>query len=196
MCSLLCSLPFVQFTCARIWGRGVLPAALPALFSATLSPALSVYLRECGAAGSASGQTACPVRPILHQSLSGHSNWSPLCLSPPLLPFWMNVYFLVSWCWTSLPFDFLSVLVVQGGAVCLLTPPSWFSSRHLDCSPLRLVSGSDFQNGKSLNLFHLYPTVVICDSSNKYGILMLLKKKHRQGNGILSFQLIHLAFLG
>ena len=29
---------------ARMWDRGVLPAALPALFSATLSPALSVYL--------------------------------------------------------------------------------------------------------------------------------------------------------
>ena len=27
-----------------MWGRGVLPAALPAPFSATLSPALSVYL--------------------------------------------------------------------------------------------------------------------------------------------------------
>ena len=27
-----------------MWGPGVLPAALPALFSATLSPALSVYL--------------------------------------------------------------------------------------------------------------------------------------------------------
>ena len=27
-----------------VWGCGVLPAALPALFSATLSPALSVYL--------------------------------------------------------------------------------------------------------------------------------------------------------
>ena len=35
---------FVWFICAQMWGRGVLPAALPALFSATLSPALSVYL--------------------------------------------------------------------------------------------------------------------------------------------------------
>ena len=32
------------FICVQMWGRGVLPAALPALFSATLSPALSVYL--------------------------------------------------------------------------------------------------------------------------------------------------------
>ena len=29
-----------------MWGRGVLPAALPAPFSTTLSPALSVYLCE------------------------------------------------------------------------------------------------------------------------------------------------------
>ena len=36
---------------ARMWGHGVLPVALPAPLSTTLSPALSVYLRECGAAG-------------------------------------------------------------------------------------------------------------------------------------------------
>ena len=41
-------------------------------------PGLSVH--ECGAAGSASGQTACPVGPTLHQSRSHHS------LSSPLLP--------------------------------------------------------------------------------------------------------------
>ena len=33
-----------QFICARVWGLGMLPAAVPALFSATLSPTLSVYL--------------------------------------------------------------------------------------------------------------------------------------------------------
>ena len=33
-----------RFICARVWGRRVLPAALPAPFSAILSPALSVYL--------------------------------------------------------------------------------------------------------------------------------------------------------
>ena len=35
-------------------------------------------VREGGVAGSASGQTACPVRPTLHQSRSGHGNASPL----------------------------------------------------------------------------------------------------------------------
>ena len=98
--------PFVRFICTQMWGCGVLPAAPPALFSATLSPTLSVYLHECGAAGSASGQTVCPVRPTLCQSQSRHGNMSPLCpgcLSLPLLPVWMNVYFLFPWCRTSLP---------------------------------------------------------------------------------------------
>ena len=53
-------------------------------------------VRECGAAGSASGQTACPVPPTLHQSRSRHGHASPVCPgcpSPPLLPVWMNVIF-------------------------------------------------------------------------------------------------------
>ena len=90
----------------RMWGCGVLPAALPALFSATLIPALSVYLCECGATRSASGQTACPIGPTLHQSQSCHSNVSDLrpgCPSPPLLPVWMNLFFI------SLVSDFLAV---------------------------------------------------------------------------------------
>ena len=33
-----------RFFCSRVWGLGVLPAALPATFSTTLSPALWVYL--------------------------------------------------------------------------------------------------------------------------------------------------------
>ena len=37
---------------------------------------LSVW--ECGATGSASGQTACPVHPTLHQSQSRHGHVSPL----------------------------------------------------------------------------------------------------------------------
>ena len=43
---------FVWFICVRMWGRGVLPATLPAPFSATLSPALLVYLcRNVGPQG-------------------------------------------------------------------------------------------------------------------------------------------------
>ena len=33
-----------RFICAQVWSRGVLPTALPAPLSATLSLALSVYL--------------------------------------------------------------------------------------------------------------------------------------------------------
>ena len=47
------------------------------------------------------------------------------------LSVWMNDYFLFPWCWSPLLFDSLSVLVVRGGAVCLPTPPSWFSDSFL-----------------------------------------------------------------
>ena len=108
----------------------------------SLSLALSVYLCKCRVAGSASGQTACPVRPTLLQSWFHHGNASPLCPgcpSLPLLAVWMNVYFLFPWCRTSLPFDFLSVLVVRGGSVCLPTPPSWFahSFEHFEIADLK-----------------------------------------------------------
>ena len=124
--------PFVRFICGRMWCHRVLPATLvcPTLCHSEPGP-LVLSVRECRATGSASGQTACPVCPTLHQSRSRHSNASPLCPgfpSPPLLLVWMNVYFLSPWCRTSLPFDFLSVLVVQGGTVCLPMPPSWFSA--------------------------------------------------------------------
>ena len=54
----------------------------------------------------------------------------PGCPSLPLLLVWMYVSFLSTWCRTSLSFDFLSVLVVRGGAVCLPMPPSWSSLHH------------------------------------------------------------------
>ena len=73
----------------------MLPAALPVLFSATLGLALSFYLCECGAAGSASGQTACPVRPTLCQSRSRHGHASPLCPDARLCPsYWSRCMFL------------------------------------------------------------------------------------------------------
>ena len=59
---------------------------LPAPLSTTASPALSVYLRECGASGSASARTACPGRPTLRQSRSCHSYMSPLHPGAHLCP--------------------------------------------------------------------------------------------------------------
>ena len=115
----------------------MLPAALPALFSATLSPALRVHLCKCRAAGSASAQTACAIRPTLRQSPSCHGHRSPLPhwlpVSAPSTGLDEGLFFisLVSWCRTSLPLDFLLVLVVRGGVVCLPMPPSWFSSLFL-----------------------------------------------------------------
>ena len=135
------SLPAVRpvYLCSNV-GLQCATRTLPALLSATPSPALLVYLRECVAAGSASAQTACALRPTLCQSLSRHSHVSPLHLgaSPPLLPVWMNVYFLFPWCRTPLPFDSLSVLVVRGGAVCLPMPPSWLSTGFFLLSTLGL----------------------------------------------------------
>ena len=54
-------------------------ASLPAV-----RPGLSVH--ECGATGSASGQTACPVCPTLCQSRSRHGHASPLHPSARLRP--------------------------------------------------------------------------------------------------------------
>ena len=74
------SLPAVcpVYLCVSV-GCGVLPTALPAPLSATLSLApLGLSVCECRAAGSASGQTACPVHPTLRQSGSCHSHGSPL----------------------------------------------------------------------------------------------------------------------
>ena len=51
MRGLLCSPPFVRFIYARMWGHGVLPTALPAPLSTTLSPALSVICTNVGPQG-------------------------------------------------------------------------------------------------------------------------------------------------
>ena len=98
----------------QMWGRRVcLVLGLPAPFvphSASLSPATATRVLS----------TPCP--------------------SPPLLPVWMNVYFLFPWCWSPLLFNSLSVLVVRGGAVCLPTLPSWFSQMLISKAILDLVA--------------------------------------------------------
>ena len=120
------------YLCENVGPRGATHrSACPVLHHSESGP-LGLSVCECGAAGSASDQTACPVCPTLCQSQSHSSNAIPLLpgfRSLPLLLVWMNVSFLSTWCQTPLPFDFLSVLVVWGGTVCLSMPPSWFSPR-------------------------------------------------------------------
>ena len=78
--------PLVRFIGAQMWCCGVLPVALPAPFSPTLSPALWVYVCECGASGSASARTACTLCPTLRQSQSCQRHASPLHPSAGLSP--------------------------------------------------------------------------------------------------------------
>ena len=176
-----------------MWGRRVLPATLPAPFSATESGPLGLSVSECRAAGSASGQTACPIRPTLRhsrspgrQSRSHHNNSSPLspcCPSLPLLPVWMNVYFLSPWCRTSLLFDFLSVLVVRGGGV----------STYAAILVLREIFSKYLSNQPtSLHLHCHYPDQFLTDLPTSFWLpFSLLSTKHPQesfqcGNLIIS----------
>ena len=95
MRGLLSSPPFVWFICARMWGRGVLPAALPALFSATLSPALLVYLWEnVGPQGLLVVRLPAPLVP--HSARLGcHGHASPLRPGARLRPsYWSGCMFL------------------------------------------------------------------------------------------------------
>ena len=90
------------YLCANVGSQGLLVVGLPAQFiphSASLGQATSTRVL---------------------------SAWLPNSAPPTSLD---ECFFLSTWCWTSLPFDFLSILVVRGGAVCLPTPPSWFSAR-------------------------------------------------------------------
>ena len=130
MLSLLRSPRIIRFICVRMWGRGVLPTALPAPLSTTLSPALSVYLcANVGPQGLLVVRLPAPFIP--HSASVGPATATrvlsilvPISAPPTGLD---ECFFFSTWCWTSLPFNFLSVLVVRGGAVCLSRPPSRFS---------------------------------------------------------------------
>ena len=80
------------------------PSACPILcYSESGPPGLSVH--ECGTTGSASGQTACPVRPTLHQSQSLVlvPPWLPVSAPPPGLD---ECLFIISLVWDFLAFRF------------------------------------------------------------------------------------------
>ena len=62
------------YQCMNVGLRGATRrSACPVLRHSESGP-LGLSVRECGAAGSASGQTACPVCPTLRQSRSRHGN--------------------------------------------------------------------------------------------------------------------------
>ena len=107
--------PFVPvYLCSNVGPWGLLPAALPAPLSATLSPALSVYL--CANVGPQGLLVVRLLAPFVPHSASLRPATATQVLSTPaacLRPsYWSGFYFLSPWCRTSLPFDFLSVLVV------------------------------------------------------------------------------------
>ena len=69
---------FPVYLCANVGPRGATRhSACPILRHSESGP-LGLSVRECGATGSASGQTACPVCPTLRQSQSRHGHASPL----------------------------------------------------------------------------------------------------------------------
>ena len=129
LCGLLRSPLFIPvYLCLSVGPQGATCGSACLVLCHSESGPLGLSVHECRAAGSASGQTACPTCPTLHPSGSRHGNASPLpgCCLRPSYRSGCYVSFLSTWCRTSLPFDFLSVLVVRGGTVCLPRPPSWF----------------------------------------------------------------------
>ena len=76
---LLRSLPFVPvYLCANVGPRGAAHrSACPFLRHSESGP-LGLSVCKCRAAGSATGQTACPICPTLRQSQSRHGHVSPL----------------------------------------------------------------------------------------------------------------------
>ena len=104
------------------------PLCQPVLHHSESGP-LGLSVRECGT-GRGLLVVRLPASFVPHSSNLGPTTATrvlsaPVPVSTPL-PVRMYVSFLSTWCWTSLPFDFPSVLVVRGGAVCLPTPPSCF----------------------------------------------------------------------
>ena len=127
-----------------MWGRRVPLAKQHALFSATLSLALSVYLCQYGTTVSASDRTACPVGPTLRQSGSCHGNESPLhlgFLSPPFLSVWKNVVFF---------FNLLGV-----GLPCRLIFCQFWLCEEAQCVYLRRHRGSPRRSGE-MDLTYIY----------------------------------------
>ena len=124
---LLRSPPFVQvYLCVSVgpWGA-TRHSACPVLHHSESGP-LGLFCANVGP------QVVRLPAPFISHSASLGPTTATRVLSAPVPvsapPTGLDVCFsfLSPWCWTSLPFDFLSVLVVRGGAVCLPMPTSWF----------------------------------------------------------------------
>ena len=111
----------------------MLPTALPALFSATLSPALSVYLcANVGPRGLPVVRLPAPFVPhsaSLVPATATQILSTPVPISAPPTSLDECLFF-ISLVSVLLAVGF-SVLVVRGRAVCLPTPPSWFDQGFL-----------------------------------------------------------------
>ena len=71
--------PFVLvYLCANVGPRGATRRSACPILRHSESGPLGLSVHECGATGSASGQTACPVHPTLRQSWYRHGHTSPL----------------------------------------------------------------------------------------------------------------------
>ena len=128
------SLQFVWLMYARMWGRGVPPATLPAPFPATLSPALSVYLCvNVGPQGLLVVRLPAPFVP--HSASLGPATAmrvlsAPVPVSAPPTSLDECLFFI------SLVSDFLafrfsvsSGCARRRGVSTYATPPSWFSTQ-------------------------------------------------------------------
>ena len=95
------SLPAVRpvYLCMNVGPQGATRLSAYPIFRHSESGPLGLSVHKCGVAGSASGQTVCPVRPTLCQSQSRHGNMSPLCpgarLHPPYRSGCMFLFYLL-----------------------------------------------------------------------------------------------------
>ena len=118
---------------SEVWGF-ISPRWIRGLLSLLCSPANrpGLSVGQCGAAGSASGQTAHPVRPTLCQSRSCRPATAMRVLSAPaahLCPFYRSgLMFLFYLLGVGLPCrSIFCQFWLCEEAQCLPTPPSWFS---------------------------------------------------------------------
>ena len=132
------------------------------LCSPAVPPGLSMC--ECGATGSASGRTDCPVCPTIRQSLGPAALLRVLsapaaCLLPS---YWSGLMFLLYLlgCWTSLQFDFLSVLVCFFFFKCCCLSLGCVRRRSVSTYASIFVSSPQEFSVRGLRLY--FPTLKPC----------------------------------